>query len=235
MAMNKAGDVHVHGSAGGPGMEPEKSGGHGLRGPDQEAEDGWGVPNVEARCSAEAVAVPMSPMIQRGRRTCSRRRCAAPIARRPSTPWIPLTAPWNAVPRALGLWKQPCHLPLACRLHIAHLRPLQHAARCVLLPDPHRQSVFHLRQSGTLGTKLLLNTSLQRVPRGRPPLHAVPDAEMPVLPVTSPPACRLPPWPSSCGKVRPLRWAPPPLRRAHRRCASGATSLATAPGTAFSR
>ena len=49
MAMNKAVDVHVHGSAGGPGMEPEESGGHGLRGPDQEAEDGWGVPNVEAR------------------------------------------------------------------------------------------------------------------------------------------------------------------------------------------
>ena len=135
-------------------------------------------------------------------------------------------------PRALGLWKQPGPLPLACRLHIDHLRPLL-ATRCVLLPDPWRQSMFHVRLSGTLGARLLRNTNQQRLPCGRSTLHAVPDAEMPVLPVMSPPACQ---------SIAPMALqsatsatGPTPLPCAHRWCASSATNLATPPGLAISR
>ena len=93
--------------------------------------------------------------------------------------------------------------------------------------------MFHVRLSGTLGARLLRNTSLQRLPRGRPTLHAVPDAEMPVLPVMSPPACQ---------SIAPMAlqsatsaMGPTPLPSAHRWCASSATSLAMPPGLAISR
>ena len=59
MAMNKAGDVHVHGSADGPGTETEESGGHGPWGPDQDAEDGRGVPTPRPDATPRPAAAPM--------------------------------------------------------------------------------------------------------------------------------------------------------------------------------
>ena len=117
MAMNKAGDVHVHGSADGPGTETEESGGHGPWGPDQDAEDGRGVPTPRPVATPRPAAAPMPPTIHRGGGTCSRHCCIALFARSPSAPCVPLTAQWIAPERwvcgnnqAPFLWPADCTL-----------------------------------------------------------------------------------------------------------------------------